>query len=305
MTLAGLSAAGLEAQLAAGLRLRMGPFNVCIHADEATLAQHITAHYPDYELAADDAFCHAGVHVGVQRTLPRVWAEQGYVRLDDGALFTDFQPGEGLPYLEWAINWCIATRCHFYLMLHAAVVEKAGVALIMPGLPGAGKSTLSAYLAHNGWRLLSDEFCLLRPGTCEVIPFPRLIPLKNESIEVIRQAVGDARIGPSFAGTRKGTVAHVAPPAAHTRCAEPAQARVVVKPQYVAGAAAELTDMAAAQCFVELSNNAFNYQILGREGFDTVAALARSTQAYQLRYGDLEQARDALQQVVEALPPAQ
>jgi predicted ATPase len=46
-------------------------------------------------------------------------------------------------------------------MLHAAVVEKNGKALILPALPGSGKSTLSAALAMNGWRFLSDEFTMI------------------------------------------------------------------------------------------------------------------------------------------------
>ena len=303
-TLRQLSDAQLQAQLASGLRLRIGPFNVALAGRDDRLAEHLSRHYPDYELAPEGAFAHAGVRVEMHRPALRPWRRAAWLRLDDGAMFSDFAPGQALPYVEWAINWCIATRCHFYLMLHAAVVEKHGVAMIMPGLPGAGKSTLSSYLAHNGWRLLSDEFCLVRPGTIEIVPFPRLVPLKNESIDVIRAAVPEANIGPRFAGTRKGTVAHVVPTNDHARCHDAARAGLIVKPRFVSGAATKLEPLDPAEGFVELSKNAFNYQVLGRDGFATVAALTAQTRHYGLEYADLAQAAARLDGLLaEHFPP--
>lgn len=299
LTLAALPAADLETRLAAGLRLRIGPFTVALRAPAGALASSMKACYPDYELASEDDFAHAGLQLETRRVRTRPWQQRGYVWLDDGAMFSDYPTGDALPYVEWGINWCIATRCHANLMLHAAVVEKHGLALILPGLPGAGKSTLSSYLAHHGWRLLSDEFCILRPRTLDVIPFPRLVPLKNDAIDVIAGACPGARIGPRFAGTRKGTVAHVTPPDAHARDTRTARAALIVKPQFEAGVATDLEALPPARCFVELSNNAFNYQVLGRDGFDTVAALTRTARAWSLRYSALEDAAAQLTALID------
>ena len=63
--------------------------------------------------------------------------------------------------LEWGLNWCVAGHAHQYLMLHAAALERNGRAVILPGDPGAGKSTLTAALMLSGWRLLSDEITLV------------------------------------------------------------------------------------------------------------------------------------------------
>ena len=86
--------------------------------------------------------------------------------------------------------------------------EMASV-IIMPGVPGAGKSTLCAALGLTGWRILSDEHALIQPGTAQVVPLCRPVSLKNESIEVIRSFDPGAIFGPVSKDTHKGTVAHM------------------------------------------------------------------------------------------------
>ena len=58
---------------------------------------------------------------------------------------------------------------------------------------------------------MSDEFGLVEPESGKLIPIPRAIPLKNKSIPVIRDFSKNAVLGPTFVGTRKGDVAHLAP----------------------------------------------------------------------------------------------
>ena len=167
--------------------------------------------------------------------------------------------------------------------------------MILPGVPGAGKSTLTSYLIHRGWRLFSDEFTLLAPETLTLHPFPRLIPLKNNSIEVIRQAVPEAVFGPEIPGTRKGRVAHLRPGVDHLRrMADPARPRLVVFPRYEAGADTQLSPIPAPEAFAELTHNAFNYVLLGAVGFTAVADLTDAARCYRLRYSALEDANERL-----------
>ena len=49
-----------------------------------------------------------------------------------------------------------------FLLVHAAVLERDGRAVVMPGPSGVGKSTLCAALVARGWRLLSDEVAMIR-----------------------------------------------------------------------------------------------------------------------------------------------
>lgn len=76
---------------------------------------------------------------------------------------------------EWGLNWVVAQNAHQFLVIHAAVVERHGRALIFPGAPGSGKSTLCAALLSRGWRLLSDEMALISRQNGEVTPFFRVL----------------------------------------------------------------------------------------------------------------------------------
>jgi HprK-related kinase A len=144
---------------------------------------------------------------------------------------------------------------------------------------------------YNGWRLLSDEFGLVRLHSTEFIPIPRCIPLKNESIEVIRKFCPNAILGPTFPKTRKGDVAHAKPTTACMQQVEiPAQAAFIIFPQYTKGISCQLNTIAKPRAFMKLSHNSFNYELLGKSGFETVAAIVEQCDCRLFEYDDLNSA---------------
>jgi HprK-related kinase A len=198
------------------------------------------------------------------------------------------------------LNLVIALRSHSLLMLHSAAVERAGGVLLLPAWPGAGKTTLCTGLVHRGWRLFSDEFGLVRPTTTEMLPIPRPMPLKNESIEVIRAFAPDAELGPTIPKTRKGTIAHVKPPLASIRdAARPGKVRWIVFPRWSATDAPEFEPMAKAEAFMMLATNAFNYEMLGEAAFTTVRELVATSRCFRMVYSDLERATALLNELAD------
>lgn len=273
------------------LGIRVGPFDVRLGTDVPALAPHLHALYAGHPLLdSDQVFsCHLRLERR-WRLLPRPGR---YVRflVDGVAPHEDMPAAHALAVLEWGLNLVIALRCHRYLMLHAAVVERNGRALVLPAAPSSGKTTLCAALVHRGWRLLSDEFGLVLPGTLQFTPLPRPMPLKNESIEVLRTFAPEAVLGPRIEGTRKGTVAHVTPPEESARLQHvPAPARWLVFPKWERDAPLELQAVSQLEAFVGVTANAFNYELQGVAGFGTASDLARSSRSFRLRYSRLDEA---------------
>ncbi len=63
----------------------------------------------------------------------------------DGATpFERFPRDTPLPLLEWGINYALAARLCCYLLLHAGCVARADAGVLLPAMPGSGKSTLTA-----------------------------------------------------------------------------------------------------------------------------------------------------------------
>ena len=278
--------------------IRFGPFTIALRGDLPRLASQLAGLYGPYPLDTRRSF--ADFHIQLRRhPLRRWWRPQVQFCMDGQQPFRPFPLDTALPFLEWGLNWCIATRAHQYLMLHAGVVERRGRALILPAWPGSGKSTLCAALIHRGWRLLSDEFALVRAdGLLE--PMPRLIALKNQSIPVIRRFAPQAVLGPEFPKTRKGTVVHLRPPTASVELAgRPIPPGWIVFPQFKAGAELSLRPLSREYAFLKLCENSFNYERTGLRGFELASRLIEHCQCRVLHYGDLEQVVEALETLIQ------
>jgi HprK-related kinase A len=293
-TVSAISRAELGERLAdTGIRLQTGAFVTCIKSSIPSIADGISLLYADYPMRDADDF--ADFHVNLSRPagLRRWFRPQ--VRFDyDGT--TPFRPlpaDQAFPMLEWALNWCVSSRAHRYLIIHAAVIEKDGFAAILPAPPGSGKSTLCAALVSKGWRLLSDELALVRLDTGELTPLPRPISLKNASIDIMRRYAPGGVFSRAVDDTVKGTVAHMKVPAdSVARAAERTRAAWIIFPKYQAGAAPTLEPIAPARAFISVAGNAFNYSLLGGEGFEALAALIDSSQSFSFTYSVLDDAVD-------------
>ena len=279
----------------AGIVLSTGPFVVRIGSSIRELAAPMRLLYGDHSLAREDGVVDADVRIDPPPSLRRWIAPQVIAYIDGERPFHPFPRRLAFPMLEWVLNWCLFNRPHQYLILHAAVVERGGRALLLPGEPGAGKSTLCAGLILRGWRLLSDEVAIVRPSTGELLAVPRPVALKEESLEVIRSFEPAAVLGPSFPETRKGTVTHLRPPPDSVfRSHEAATARWIVFPRYETGAETRLQSVRKAETLLRAGRNGFNYSLLGAAGFESLADLVDACDGYDLVYGRLHEAVEHL-----------
>ena len=274
-----------------GLLLRTGPFTFRIHSPIALVSEGLGLMYADNLLADEADFVDFDLHLvpvsGIRR-----WVMPQVQFLHDGD--SPFQPlpaGHAYPLLEWSMNWCIASMVHDELLLHAAVIERDGLAAILPAPAGSGKSTLCAGLTQRGWRLLSDEVAMVSLVNGRVSALARPVSLKNESIEVMRRFAPDAVFNRVSHGTSKGSVTHMRAPVDAVRRADTAACpRWVVFPRFVAGAAPLLKARSRADSMLELGRNSFNYMVLGEAGFQTLGDMVARSDCYDFEYSQLDDA---------------
>ena len=273
-----------------GLDLDTGPFVVRLETPIESLAEEVRFLYHDFPVVPDDGFVDFHVTIGRPSGLRRWWRRQAVFRFDGAMPFEPLPFRMAVPMLEWSLNWCAATEAHQYVMIHSAVVERNGLTIILPGVTGSGKSTLCAALVHRGWRLLSDEFALIRPRDGRLVPWPRPISLKGRSIDLIRRLAPEFRVGSSVPNTEKGTVAHLQPPTESVRRANDTAAPTwIVFPTYQADTPTCLSPLLRTRAFFRLADCSLNYELLGRRGFETLLQVMESCDAYDLTYGRLEE----------------
>jgi HprK-related kinase A len=284
-----------------GVRWQIGPFAVRVASRMTKLAAALRFLYGDFPLLAETEPAEFRITMKPPLGFRRWWRRQVIFQFDDRRPFEPFPFRLAFPFFEWGLNWCVYEHAHEFLIIHAAVVERGGRALLMPAVPGSGKSTLCAGLIHRGWRLLSDELALIRRSDGFVLPIPRPIGLKEESIDIIQAFAPGARLGPVFAETRKGTIAHLRPPTdAVTRMNEAALPAWIVFPTYEAGAALRLEPLEKATAFIRTSDDSFNYKLLGEAGFTALADLIDGCECFELTHSSLDAAIGAINAMTSA-----
>ena len=195
----------------------------------------------------------------------------------------------GLLAAEMGMNLQMALGWRRHLLLHASSVEKDGRALVMTGESGSGKSTLAALLGERGWRLMGDEFALLDLATGAILPFPRLVSLKNRAIGVVADEVGEARMGPLLAATAKGDIRHMVPRRdAVARMGERAIPALLLFPRF--GHARDVGAVGQGEVFMRLTQASTNYVALGEPGFSALTRFVRTVPARAIDFASGEEA---------------
>lgn len=280
------------------MRLGVGPVGFRIGSDWRAPLDALARLYRGYPAPEIPDFT-------VRLEAPRPWRRRLRPKIHIGGDFTlpDAAPlslAHGLLAAEMGMNLQMALGQRRYLLLHASAVERGGRALLMTGHSGAGKSTLAALLGERGWRLMGDEFALLDLAGGAVHAFPRAVSLKNEAIGLFDGSLAPSRLGPTLAGTPKGTIRHLRPnEEAVARMAEPAAPALLLFPRF--GFEPAVREVGAAEVFVRLTQASTNYVALGEPAFAALTRLVRETPTRAIDYPDTERAVAVVERLWEEL----
>jgi HprK-related kinase A len=297
-----LAADDFRQRLAHGkLPIRVGPYIYNVQSNLPTVAAGVATLYRDFRIADPGEFVDYNVAIVHSGLLQLIRGKAKFL-FDQKSPFDVIPSGQAYAFLEWGMNWCVSVHTNEYLKLHAAAVSRGDRAIIMPGTPGAGKSTLCAALGLSGWRILSDEHAMIRPNTTQIIPLCRPVSLKNESIEVIKSFSSDAIFGPLSNETHKGIVAHMkADLQADSHDTKPLQATAMVFPRYARDEPQKLSPRRRTDSFILAAYHSFNYSLLCEAGFEAMKTLIENIDCFDLVYHDLDWAVN----VVNDLPERQ
>jgi HprK-related kinase A len=269
--------------------LRIGPLGFRIGSHWRAPIAALDDLYRDYP-APQDGIADFNVHLFAARPWRRVLRPSVHIAGD--FVIPDAAPlplAQGLLAAEMGMNLQMALGLRRYLLLHASMVERDGRAVLMTGISGAGKSTLAALLMARGWRLMGDEFALIDCATGMAHAFPRLVSLKNEAIDVVAQALPEARFGPLLEGTPKGAIRHLVPDARAIAAMEvPAEPSLILFPRF--GFEAAERPVLPSEAFVRLTQASTNYVTLAERGFEALTRLVQTVPARAIDYPDAETA---------------
>lgn len=271
-----------------GLGLHVASFRCLVRSDTGLLSTPLRQLYQDYPVEpAPSGFY--DFRIRLSKTRQNFW-KNWEVEFDweGSSPFPAMPLAHTHPLFEWGLNWCVATASGLHTVIHSAVVERDGQALVLPGQPGSGKSTLCAALAMGGWRLLSDELTIVSQSDGMVQAVPRPISLKGTSIDLIGGQFPLVDMTVPVKGTHKGSIAYArAASSAVVAGNQSASIGYVVFPRFKYGAELGFEPLSRAAALTELMKNTFNVGLLGSDGFEALARAIAHARCYAVEYGDL------------------
>ena len=206
--------------------------------------------------------------------------------------------GQVLREAIWDLHASVPLKARDFLFLHAGVVSRLGRALLLPARMDCGKSSLTLALMRAGWDYLSDELAPIDPVTRRVYPFPKLIGLDADGLQLFPGL--EERLDDRNGLSSELTERYVRPGDVESRVADPSKVAWLVFPTSDFGGPARLTPLPTAAAVEAMAKNCFNLFRYEDRGVALLAKVAKEGRAFTITGGSpTERAELITQQVVE------
>lgn len=204
-----------------------------------------------------------------------------------------------LDYLFWHVNRHAIERTPNLLLLHAAGVERDGVCVVLPAAMENGKTTLTAGLMRSGFRYYTDEAVAIDPQDLKVTPYAKPLSIDPGSWGVLADLEPDIdeSVRPLVVKQWQVPVTSIAA----SGLAEPLIPRLIINPQYRAGAVTELRPVRRAEMLVMLMDLTFSFREDPARNMAVLGEVLARCDCYHLVVGDLETACALVSDIVARL----
>ena len=279
--------------------LDLTPFNFLVTTDSSLVIKNLKYIYGDVLKPANNTIADYHVQILKSSGLRAFIRKQARFFSDQHEPFKPLNHKQAFAFLEWGMNYSVAANEMQHVIVHSAVLAKNNKAILFPAPPGSGKSTLTSFLAFNGWQLLSDEMSLILPDTSYVTPFVRPICLKNASIALAKSWFPEANFSSVAPDTHKGDVIHLSPPAdSWLKKDKSLEIIGVVFPNYNKDKELDIYQLNKTQAFTQLAENSFNYGVIGDVGFNTLTQIIDKVDSFEIHYNDLKEVKLFLEEEI-------
>jgi hypothetical protein len=198
------------------------------------------------------------------------------------------------------VGYALADKSRGGLLFHAGALARDGKGLLLPGSIGAGKTTLSMWLALQGLgglTYLSDEMAFFPAGSHAMQPYTRPLNLKSAARAALKDLFDFKGHAGRILSTSYGDL--ISPELlCFAGAGQEIPVRLIIFPRYAAGGKFELQPLTKAQAGLALMECLVNARNLPDHGFSGVVRLAKVAPAYQMHYADFAQIGDRIERLL-------
>jgi hypothetical protein len=193
---------------------------------------------------------------------------------------------------ELFLNW-EHPKTEFLAYFHAAAVSRGGRSVLLPGVSGTGKSTLTAYLAGHGFAYLGDDLVGLARAGWSLRPLPTCLSLKSGSWPILTSLYPQLADLPTLRCHGR-EVRYVEPGEVQYAGSAPS---VILFPSYARSGGTHLSALAPLQTMTRLlETNTDLHRPATEATLAEFLQFVERTPAYELVYGDLPSAKSAIEE---------
>jgi hypothetical protein len=197
----------------------------------------------------------------------------------------------------------LADKSRGGLLFHAGALVWKGKGLLLPGDIGAGKTTLTAWLAlkpTGSLEYLTDELVFFPDGADAMQTYTRPLNLKRPArtaLEDLFDFEGDSNgiLSTPYGDLISPDLVNFAGPRDETPLS------LIVFPRYAAGNEFELKRLSKAQAGLALMECLVNARNLPEHGFRELARLARTAPAFKMSYAHFDQIGEGVEALIRSI----